>query len=224
VIRNRGKDKIEIYLASSDGVVRVLDESGVGKLRLELEGSNARVVALRDHHPYPILLMQADWLTMLDTAKYAEVAPNCPHIPQVRFVLAENYYGEAVYVVTRSRVYLLDFELSKKNCVVKREYELETPIDAVSSASFFCNSLFLDNWVYNLTEKRMYVLDDACPRASLLFVYRKSQAEEVYALKQCCNHHECTVELLDVRKANEDRSMLFWLTLAFIAVLFLSIS
>jgi len=34
VIRNRGKDKIEIYLPSEDGIVRVFDESGVAKLRI----------------------------------------------------------------------------------------------------------------------------------------------------------------------------------------------
>lgn len=68
--------------------------------------------------------MQSNWISMLDTTKYTEIAPNCPHIPNIRYVLAENFYGEAAYVITSSRIYLLDFEISKKNCVIKREYPL----------------------------------------------------------------------------------------------------
>jgi hypothetical protein len=36
VLRHRGKDKIEIYISEEKGMVRVFDEEGTSKLRLEL--------------------------------------------------------------------------------------------------------------------------------------------------------------------------------------------
>lgn len=72
--------------------------------------------------------------------------------------------------------------------MIKREYELEVPIVTTESVSFFSNTIFIDNLVYNLTEKRMYTLDDMCKQASLSFLYKKSQGEEIYALKHCCTH------------------------------------
>nr|BAJ99826.1 predicted protein [Hordeum vulgare subsp. vulgare] len=53
--------------------------------------------------------MRSHWISLLDTTKYAEVSANCPHLPEVLGVLAENYYGDALYVVTASKIYLLDF-------------------------------------------------------------------------------------------------------------------
>lgn len=65
--------------------------------------------SIRDHHPYPIVTMQNSWISMLDTTKYTEISPNCPHLADIRYILSENYYGEAVYVITKDKIYMLDF-------------------------------------------------------------------------------------------------------------------
>lgn len=55
------------------------------------------------------MVMQSNWISMLDTTKYSEIAPNCPHITNIKYVLTESYYGEAAYIITSNKIYLLDF-------------------------------------------------------------------------------------------------------------------
>jgi len=43
-------------------------------------------------------------------------------------------------------------------------------------------------------------------------------------LKECCNEQGCSVTLFDLKKIGEDRSVLFWLTISFILILFVSIT
>jgi hypothetical protein len=48
---------------------------------------------MSDHHPYPLIATKSNWISMLDTSKYVEISQNCPHIPDIKYILSENYYG-----------------------------------------------------------------------------------------------------------------------------------
>jgi len=60
---------------------------------LQLEGYNAELSVIADHHPYPLLATKNNWISLLDTVKYAEIAQNCPNLPNLKQLVPENYYG-----------------------------------------------------------------------------------------------------------------------------------
>lgn len=64
------------------------DESGNSKLKLFLEENKYEVSLLADHHPYPLIGTTSNWISMLDTTKYVEIAQNCPHIPDIKYILS----------------------------------------------------------------------------------------------------------------------------------------
>ena len=99
VVRQRGRDKLEIFVGERTGWLRVYDEEGAVKLSLRLEGGD-RLAQLTDHHPYPLLLAESGWLSMLDTVKYQEVRQNCPFVPGLTHLLSDNYYSDSLLAVS----------------------------------------------------------------------------------------------------------------------------
>lgn len=60
---------------------------------------------------------------------------------------------------------------------MKREYELSVELGQLRQVSYFSNTIFMDSFAYNLTERKMYKLgvgdgDDS----SMSFIYKKSQS------------------------------------------------
>ncbi len=125
-------------------------------MRLQLDGFNREVLAVKDHHPYPLISMASGWLTMLDTSKYTEVNPYCPNILGVLAILSETYYKQSVYMITADKIYSVSFELSKKDCSIRKVYNLGISLHTVNKVSIYGNSLFIDNLIYNMTEKQLY--------------------------------------------------------------------
>lgn len=80
-----------------------------------------------------------------------------------------------MYVITKDKIFLVDFELSKKSCIVKREYELGTELGPLKQVSYFSNTIFMDGLVYNLTERKLYKLGVG-DNSSINFIYKKSQS------------------------------------------------
>ena len=58
----------------------------------------------------------------------------------------------------------------------------------------------------------------------LEFINKKSNQEEMYSLEHCCNGTKCSGNVYEVKKINDDKSILIWLTLVFIFIIFISVS
>lgn len=59
-------------------------------------------------------------------------------------------------MITADKIYSVSFELSKKDCSIRKVYNLGISLHAVNKVSIYGNSLFIDNLIYNMTEKQLY--------------------------------------------------------------------
>ena len=59
--------------------------------------NDKKSLQLVNHHPYPLLLLENNWIYFVDTSKYIRQPWNCPYIPRCQKIFVENIHSNEVY-------------------------------------------------------------------------------------------------------------------------------
>ena len=103
-------------------------------------------------------------------------------------------------MTTSEKIFVLGLEVSKKQCTIKREYDLKANMASISRASYFSNTLFLDEKVFNMTERKLYDHEDNSSLTSYEFISKRNEHDRDYCLSRICKGNECLIEINMVKR------------------------
>ena len=79
-----------------------------------------------------------------------------------------------VYILTNVKIYAISLENSKQQCRIKQDYSFDSVLSNIKYVSYFGNSLFIDDKVYNMTEKKLYRWNECSNEIHYQFVINKN--------------------------------------------------